>query len=744
MDGDQTTGRATGMDATDMTADGDVARDGGAGPTALLRPGDTVWTLEHAGRATVLVDAAAYFAAVRRAMAEAEHAVTIIGWDVDSRTRLVGPDGRTGDDLPETLGEFLAEVVRRRPRISVRILLWDYSLLFALEREFVHAIGLQWATVPEIDVCLDDVLPVGSAQHQKVVVVDDAVAFAGGLDLTIRRWDEPGHRPSNPMRRDPAGAGYRPFHDVQMVIDGDAARALGDLARARWAAAALEDIPPAPPVGGDRWPEGLAPDFRDVRIGIARTVPGGSGSAMVNEVERLFEAMIDAAERCIYVENQFLTAASLADRLIERMRARPELEVLLVCPRTHHTWFEHRTMLAGRIRFMAMIRAAGLDDRVWLAHPFVGSGPERTEVMVHAKVMIVDDRILRVGSANLCNRSLGADSECDLAVEATTTEERRAIAAVRDRFLAEHCGADPADIAAALRRTGSILEAARSCTRPGRGLADIDDGALGAEDPPAGIEAIADPPRPILRTDFLSDFDGGHTSPRRLRRWLAAGAALLAGVALLLAWRYTPLAAMTDPALVADQLGRLDQGAFGLPLTVLVFVLGGLVVFPVTVLIAGTAAAFGLWPGILYASAGAMASALATYAIGWLVGARPLRRVMGPRINRIRQAISDHGVIAVATIRLVPVAPFTFVNLVAGASRIPLADYLIGTALGLAPGIAVMSSLGENLLQLLRDPTPAGIARIALLVAGWIALSFGFHALVRRMRARARARGRNG
>src|SRR5690606_35912464 len=132
------------------------------------------------------------------------------------------------------------------------------------------AITLDWATPRQISVCLDDVLPIGTCHHQKVVVIDDAVAFSGGLDLAVRRWDTPEHKLADPRRRGPGGEGYRPFHDVQAMVDGEAAAALGALVRERWQRAACEVPEPAAP-SHDVWPDSCDPQFRDCRIGIART-----------------------------------------------------------------------------------------------------------------------------------------------------------------------------------------------------------------------------------------------------------------------------------------------------------------------------------------------------------------------------------------------------------------------------------------------------------------------------------------
>ena len=133
-----------------------------ANKTAILRENDTCWRLARCRRARVLIDGADYFLALRRALLQAQRNVFIVGWDIDSRTPLLGPEGKKGkdDDLPITLGAFLTELVRRRPTLKIHLLLWDYSMLYALEREPLPAVKLDWATPSQISVCLDDVLSI--------------------------------------------------------------------------------------------------------------------------------------------------------------------------------------------------------------------------------------------------------------------------------------------------------------------------------------------------------------------------------------------------------------------------------------------------------------------------------------------------------------------------------------------------------------------------------------------------------
>jgi phospholipase D1/2 len=704
----------------------------------VLQAGRNAWRVERAERAAVLVDGACYFGALRRALRNAERTIYIVGWDINSRTRLVGENRETGDDLPETLGEFLCALVRARPRLSIKLLLWDYSVVYSLERELLPSLALQWRTPPQIELCLDDGLPTGSAHHQKIVVVDDRIAFSGGLDLTVRRWDRSSHAVVDPARVDPAGVPYLPFHDVQMLVDGAAARALAELVHERWALAACERLPRRVRAAGDPWPAHVRPDFRRVDVALSRTQPEAADRPEHREVETLYLDMIVAARRSIYIENQFVTCANIAHGLAAALRERPELEVLIVMPKTHTSWIGERAMLLGRRRFLEILRAAAPPGRVRFVHPQVVEGEAAADVMVHSKLMIVDDRLLRIGSANLCNRSMGTDTECDLTIEAADAADRRAIRAVRDRLLAEHCGVDPDEMGALIDRTGSLLAAIGSVNDRAHRLVDMTDAPAVGEEMLTPVEALADPERPISIAGLIGANGGGRPARRRARTVAKAGVAL-AGVALvLLLWRYADLGSLAQPGTLERLLADLATNPLAPVAVVVLFVCAGLVGFPVTVLIAATAVSFGAWPGLPYAAAGSMASATVTYGVGSWLGAGVLRRLLGPRLNRIRRGIARRGILAITAVRLVPVAPFTLVNLVAGALKVSLPDYLIGTALGLVPGLAAMSLLGDRLARVLTDPTLFDLGVLLAVAVAWLGLSIGLQALITRARRRRR------
>jgi phospholipase D1/2 len=698
----------------------------------ILTPNRNVWRVERAERAAVLVDAGNYFGALREALINARSTVFILGWDLDSRTRLVGDRGRADDGFPEGFVDFLTALVKRRPQLTVHLLVWDHSVLYALERELFPVVSLRWRMPRRIRYCLDDDLPAGASHHQKIVVVDDTVAFVGGLDVTIRRWDSTEHRLDDARRIDPGGELYPPFHDVQAVIDGTAARALAELVRERWKRGACERTPPIRPLG-DPWPQSIAPDVTGVDVGIARTYPAFEETGEVRECEALFFDSIDRAERTIFIENQFLTATRFAERLAGRLREKPELEVVIVAPKTAHSWLEAQTMQAGLVRFMRVFESAGASERVSLLYPQVSDGGRSVDTMVHSKVMIVDDVFLRVGSANLNNRSFGLDTECDLAFEAKTPEHRRAIIRVRDRMLGHFCGATADQVAASLDSTGSLIATARSLKCEGHSLEPIDLGG-DASGPLSVLESIADPERPIPAPTFLQTFVGERPRARRLVHVAKVAGIAFVLVALTLAWHYTPLATFTDPDNIREWLTDIAEMP-GAPLIVpAIFVIAGLLVFPVMLLIAATAAAFGPGLGLIYAGLGALASATVTYAVGAAVGRRAIENVMGPRLNRVRRSIVRGGVPTVAAVRLVPVAPFTIVNLIAGASRIPFSHYILGTIIGMAPGLFLMSALGHQIFNILTAPTLTNLLLFILAVLAWLAVSIGVQAIILRWR----------
>jgi uncharacterized membrane protein YdjX (TVP38/TMEM64 family) len=276
---------------------------------------------------------------------------------------------------------------------------------------------------------------------------------------------------------------------------------------------------------------------------------------------------------------------------------------------------------------------------------------------------------------------------------------------------------------------GSLIEVSRTLRNDGHSLQPIIDLPETPAEIAAAVQGVADPKRPFGAERFVSRLFGGLIPTRHVSFALKVLGAGLLVLALALIWRTVPLA---KPEEVRAAFASIAESRAAPFIVLAAFVAGGLVAFPLLVLIAATAAAFGPWLGFGYAAVGALASALVTYAIGAAIGKRPLRNILGPRLNRIRQRVAHRGVITVAAIRMVPVAPFTVVNLVAGASGIPVLDYTAGTLLGLLPGLIAISAVGHQFARIMTAPTGTDFLLLGAFVAVWIAFSLAVQALVSR------------
>ena len=466
------------------------------GGTELLQPSLTCWRIERTARFAPIIDAAAYFAHLRSALLGARHAILFIGWEFDTRIKLDPDHPLPG--LPEELGPFLAELGRRRPELSIRVLQWNLGLLGTLARGTTPLYLLNWMRARGFQFRLDSAHPPGASHHQKIVVIDDALAFCGGIDMTDDRWDTRAHDDHDGRRVRPSGRPYAPFHDATVAVDGAAAAALGTLARERWRHATGERIaPPGPPVQ-DPWPDGLTPLLRDVAVGIARTAPAYHSRPGVHEIEQLYLAAITAARHTIYIESQYFAARCVAEAVAARLQEPDGAEIVVINPARAVGWLEEKTMGRGRSRVLAHIRSADRYGRFRIYRPVTANGQP---IYVHAKVMIVDDRVLKIGSSNLNNRSMGLDTECDLAVEAASDQGTdRAVAAgirgLRNALLGEHLGVPPDEVARSHSRTGSLITTIEALRREaGRTLVPLDASAVEVVKPLSDGELL-DPERP--------------------------------------------------------------------------------------------------------------------------------------------------------------------------------------------------------------------------------------------------------
>jgi phosphatidylserine/phosphatidylglycerophosphate/cardiolipin synthase-like enzyme/membrane protein DedA with SNARE-associated domain len=693
-----------------------------------LREGANCWRIARADRASFIVDGEAYFAAVREAIGKAHHSVFILGWDIHSQVRLIR-DGEADDALPTALGALVDAVASRRPELEVYILDWDFAMIYAMEREFFPRYKLRWTSHDRVHFCLDGEHPVGASQHQKIVVVDDKVAFSGGLDLSKWRWDSCAHLIDDERRIDPDGEPYPPFHDVQVIVDGVAACALGELARERWlAAGGVEPVPIRRRNDDDHdpWPSNVDSGFQRVDVGVSRTSPQYKDRDEVREVERLYLDSIEAARRFIYVENQYLSSHRIGQAFAKRLQEAEGPELIIIMPEQTGGWLEQHTMDVLRARLLRSLRDADRHGRLRVYYVRLAEEPNVT-LMVHAKVMIIDDQFVRVASSNLSNRSMGLDSECDLAIESSESQDcGKAIAEFRRRLLAEHLGVSTDDLAAAESSTRSLIEVIESLRDGARTLMPL-KAELSAElDQWVPESALLDPEKPVEPEELLDRFVGRGQQKSLRKGLIKLSSLLLLVLALVAAWRWTPLAEWLDLDNAAAIGEWMDAQRFTPALVLGTYLVAGSMGVPVTLLIIVTVMVFGPWIGMGYAMAGSELSALASFGIGHLLGRDAVSQIAGNRINRVSRTLSRRGLVTIITLRVVPVAPFAVINLIAGASEIRFRDFAIGSLIGMVPGVLAAGFLTDRVVASLREPgaTTIGTAvvAIAIVAAGLLGL----------------------
>lgn len=431
----------------------------------LLRAAENCWRVESARRLAFIVDGADYFVSLRKALLKAQRSIMLVGWDFDTRIAV----GDNADGGPERLGDFILWLADRTPSLEIRLLRWDTGAFKSMLRGNTLWTILRWKAHPRITLRLDAKHPLAGSHHQKIVAIDDSLAFCGGIDLTMQRWDTREHLDNDPRRISPSGRIEAPWHDATSAFDGNAARAIGDLARTRWKAATGETLQPCEE-SHDCWPDQLTPTFEDMMLGIARTLPNMSNQEPIHEIETAWLDMIRCAKRMIYAESQYFASRKIAHAIAQRLLEENPPEIVIVTPHSAEGWLEPIAMDTARAKLMEALQHIDQLGRLRMFHPQTESGQP---IYVHAKVMVVDDKVLRVGSSNFNNRSMRLDTECDVILSTDIEKNARLsmqIAHLRNDLLAEHLGVDVAVVARVLAKTGSLIATIDELRTNGRSL----------------------------------------------------------------------------------------------------------------------------------------------------------------------------------------------------------------------------------------------------------------------------------
>jgi len=372
----------------------------------------------RANRVTPLIDGEEFFTALHEALTQAQHYIYISGWSLTPRFPLMR---RNADDLIET--QLLTLLTEAAQRIPVRVLLWcgAPAVLQPTKRTVEQAQNLfiEEAT-GDIQCALDETARLGYCHHQKVVIVDGQVAFVGGMDLTTLggdRWDTRQH----PLRHGPN------WHDVQVRIEGEAVADVEQTFHQRWQVTTGDgNLPRREPVCDPSW---------QMPVQIVRTIRKNTYPFAPRGEYGIYHAYLHAiqrAERLIYLENQYLWSPDLVDALIAAMNRKHAgpFRIVLVLPANAHDgkW--------DNDDHVEKLREADNGRGIFAAYSLYASGPDVGKypftyrpIYIHAKVGIIDDEWLTVGSANLNNRGMILNSQINAVIRdaALAREVRRSL-----------------------------------------------------------------------------------------------------------------------------------------------------------------------------------------------------------------------------------------------------------------------------------------------------------------------------
>ena len=397
-----------------------------------------------------------------------------------------------------------------------------------------------------------------------------------------------------------------------------------------------------------------------------------------------------------------------------------------------------------RTRLIEKLRAADQHGHLRIVYPFVQGLQSGTCIDVHAKLIIIDDEIVRIGSANLANRSMGLDTECDLAVAANgRLEVQSAIRQLRCELMGEHLGAESAEVQAAVGRAGSLAGAIDLLQRPERTLKELTS-VPQVSDAVLNVASVADPERPVEFNDLLKMFNTDVAAAETGPAWGKIAIGIGAVLGLMALWKFTPLSHLLAPARVMAW-ARSIGGTWWAPiLTMIAYTPAAFTMFPRPLITLFAVVAFGPWRGFVYAMLGIELAAWISFQAGRTLERSTVRRIAGAKLNEIIQVLRRRGLLATTALRPVPLAPFAVEGVVAGAVRVRLRDFMIGTALGIAPGTLTSTVFGHQMEAALEHPSEVNYwligAAVSLAICATLVESLAYSRIGRKQITRARIR----
>jgi phosphatidylserine/phosphatidylglycerophosphate/cardiolipin synthase-like enzyme/uncharacterized membrane protein YdjX (TVP38/TMEM64 family) len=697
----------------------------------LYKPGQNCWQTGVADKAALLIDSANYYRAIYESICAAEHSIFILGWDINGNIDLVRGNEAQDNECPAKLYDLINWKARQNPDIQIYLNQWNYSLFFMKEREPFSDYRWHFKSTDNVHYCEDNHIPFLSSHHQKIITIDDKIAYCGGMDIGVERWDERHHHVETPERCDvvepllPADKefeSHQPRHDIQMILTGEDMKIFACLVRERWRKGAGFDAIPVRVKSEQEsafMPPSVKKDFARVPFAVSRTLPQLGRRAAVKEIEQAYIDEIAQAEQFIYIENQYVTSATIARALNRQLKEKPNLRVLMISCDHPKGWMERKTMWHGRYQFAQLVRK-NIDnpDRFVVTYPVCRENGKERSIYIHSKLMIVDDRILHIGSANLNNRSMGMDTECDVSIAGDDALLRAGIFNYACDLIREHTGKTMEDIRYCIQENRPLPELLSETPQSRQHLVPVTDAEYKNEKFTSIVRFFGDRPKPVLPISFLSR--------QATIFWL-----LFITLATVLWWQFGDnLTGLYSQEEMVGFLEKFKTSPYAPLIIVGIYIAAGIAFISVMALNLAVAIIFGPVYGFLYSYLGALSSATFIYVIGRLIHKKEYR-LLEKSTRKIQHYTKKGGVTGMTLIRMLPIAPFTLVNIAFGMIGIGYVSYILSTILGLAPGIVAKAIFGGALSEALKNPDPKTYAMVGGAIFIWIAIIFLTHLVVR-------------
>lgn len=389
---------------------------------------ENVWCIERIAHLGFLQDADQYYQAFFEALPQARKNVFISAWELESKVNLA----RVSSEFPSDLRRYFSFLARDNRNLKIKISCWKPGLYLKFSRE--RLAEYKWRKVSDAGVIYkSERSPYAFGSfHEKIVLVDNACGFLGGMDVSTNRWDTASHEIATDFKEKNEGF-YLPIHDVQFIFTGPLLKKTRQMLDQRESnhSAKKKNYPQTKIRLNLSYPH-----LNNTFGSLSRTDP----EAGAYEIEKLYIKAIRLAKKYIYIENQYFTCIPIAEELAKRLKEENGPEVVVILPYSYLGGFERAVYINGRNKIQKILREADKFKRLGIFYPAIPNEQDEQFLKVHSKVMIVDGKFVTLGSANLNYRSMRLDREINLNIEARRVKEKVFIQKIMHSLVCEHLG----------------------------------------------------------------------------------------------------------------------------------------------------------------------------------------------------------------------------------------------------------------------------------------------------------------